>query len=158
MRRILSIISLLAINVSTSFGLTEYYAYLVGIEEYPGTGYDLPYSINDITDVKNMLIQVGDWPEDNIYVHTNSQATEYAMNGAMSMLQDSVDSDDVFLFMFSGSGDNSPAGLVPYDTDNRITPVDLYYWLDGFATNKIIVILDASFEVDPMAWTLVCDS
>lgn len=87
MRIILCIISLLAINVSTSFGVTNYYAYLVGIEDYPGTGLDLPYSIDDITDVKNMLIQVGDWPEANIFVHTNSQATESAMNGAISMLQ-----------------------------------------------------------------------
>jgi len=58
--------------------MTGYYAVLVGIADYPGTTFDkgVGYCINDIVDVKNALIQVGNWSEDNMWILKDKEATE----------------------------------------------------------------------------------
>ena len=153
MRNLIGLISFILVSVSASFGVTEYYAFLVGIEDYPGEAYDRDYAINDISDVKNALIQVGDWSEEqpqHIWELKNNEAYKSLILGHLYYLADEVvDYDDVLLFMFSGRGDNSPRGLVPYDTNNRITAFDLMDVLEYFAENstqKIIIILDADYS------------
>jgi|GEM_PF-2932640 len=147
MRKILIFTSIFAsLLVSKMYSVTSYYAVLVGIEDYPSGWNDLNYCIDDITDVKNMLIQVGNWATPNMWILTNSAATESNILSKINTMKSYEDADDVCIFMFSGHGDNSPEGLVPYDTGNRITPSDLNSWFSGFDTNKILIILDACYS------------
>ena len=145
MRKILSIIALFAMFVSNAFGATEYYALLVGIDEYIEEPYS-PGSDDDVDDIKMMLIQAG-WDPDKIWVRKNSSATRYQITSSLSGLSEILDSDDVFLFLYSGHADGTgdDKGLITYEW-GRISPSDLNTSLQAFYTNKIVTIISAPYS------------
>ena len=55
-------------------GVVNHWAVIVGISDYEGSENDLPWSVDDAYDMKNVLISHG-WKSDHIKLLTNSQAT-----------------------------------------------------------------------------------
>ncbi|UCD38524.1 MAG: caspase family protein, partial [Fidelibacterota bacterium] len=145
--------SAIFITMSAAYGDVDYYALLIGINDYHNPHEDFKYAIADIYLVRDMLVQVGDWSIDNIRILEGSAATEEAILDSIEAMGNNTDSDDVCLIMFSGHGSDQGAlkGLVAYDDRpeyevwRRVSPSELSSRINTyFDTDKIVVILDAS--------------
>jgi hypothetical protein len=53
----------------------NYWAVLIGINDYPGDNNDLPYSINEITNFQKTLLHTRNWKQSNIKILTDTNAT-----------------------------------------------------------------------------------
>ncbi|GAI16003.1 unnamed protein product [marine sediment metagenome] len=142
-------------TMSAAYGDTDYYAVLIGINDYLDEGHeDFNYAIADIQLVEDMLVQAGDWSIENIRMLEDEDATENGILDSIEAMGNKADGDDVCLIMFSGHGSAQGAikGLVTYDDRpeveawHRISPSELNSWINAyFYTDKIMVILDACY-------------
>jgi formylglycine-generating enzyme len=118
-------------GMSKSESLTESpyqksWALLIGINKYPElpSQYQLSYAVNDVNDMKKVLLEQYQFPADNIITLTDKQATKQKINDAMGQLTDKnkIKPDDRVLVYFSGHGQTVPLQnsgemgyLLPYD-------------------------------------------
>jgi hypothetical protein len=155
-------------------GVVCYYAVICGIENYPGSAYDLQYPEDDAVDFRNTLLQWPNsvWKTSNITVLKSSAVTKNAVRTALQNMCDKADTDDVCVFFFSGHGTTGP-DYYPYDEwddyDEYLVTydglvydwlLDYYYpdyancirddelgdWMADLPTRKYVVLLDACYS------------
>jgi hypothetical protein len=139
-----------------SDNITNCYAVIVGVADYPGTINDLNYTDDDAIDLRNALLALGNWKSENITLLTNSAATKDAIHTAIFDMAEDAGPNDLCLFSFSGHGttgmdiapideiDGLDEYIVAYDDDIRDD--ELSDWIDYLPTNKYVVLLDTCFS------------
>ncbi|HEV7506951.1 MAG TPA: caspase family protein [Thermoanaerobaculia bacterium] len=140
------------------------WALLVGIDRYPklDSRRQLGGCSNDVHILKDALLRRFGFPEDQIQVLLNEQATRTAMLGALKSLVEKVGKDEIVVFHFSGHGSkrrdgpekDEPDGfdetLVPYDSGRidepnlDITDDEIYDWIQKLTakTRYLTLIFD----------------
>jgi len=78
------------------------YAIVIGINDYPGTGSDLQYTVADADEMTNVLLNTYEF--DNVIELTNTNATKTAIFEAIADVKTSAKSGDEVVFFFSGHG------------------------------------------------------
>ncbi|MEW6070131.1 MAG: NosD domain-containing protein, partial [Candidatus Thermoplasmatota archaeon] len=121
------------------------YALLIGVEDYPGTGNDLDYCLDDLYDMQEALINFCNFSISDIRILTDSNATKSNIQSAIDWLAANADNNDTVMFFYSGHGMSS-GKLAQYDysTQGGITSAELDSWLDS-VNSSIIVVLDCCF-------------
>ncbi|MBD3351224.1 MAG: hypothetical protein GF364_07035, partial [Candidatus Lokiarchaeota archaeon] len=92
------------VDVAVELTISEMYAVLAGISDYPGTINDLSYCDDDVVDMRNFIISEYGIPEENIITLLDSEATESAIENAITTQSAKMDSDDYLFFQYSGHG------------------------------------------------------
>lgn len=139
------------------------WALLVGINQYPNFAPrgQLKGCVNDVQVMRRILIDSFSFPEANIALLIDEQATREAILAAMQELVARVQEGDVVVFHYSGHGSQMPdvegdepdgidETIVPYDSgrkphENRdIKDDEIYLWLVELTakTSTVTVILD----------------
>ena len=121
----------------------NYWAVLIGLNDYPGYVNDLPYSINEITSFQKTLLNTRNWKQSNIKIVTDNDATNSSFINAIKWLDENEDSNDLSIFYFAGHGSRNSNGheyIKLYDA--QITDEELDKQLDNLE-GKVIVILDS---------------
>ena len=126
--------------------LSNAYALLIGI------GNDLPISVLDATALNNILIdeQYAGYPEENIILLTEKQATRAGILKAFEHLISKIDEDSSVMLFYSGHGGvyEDQFFLVPnnYDPDNYeetwITAEELRVKINQINSRRLILFLD----------------
>jgi len=125
------------------------YAIVVGVEDYPGSVFDLSYCVDDANSIYSRLYN--NYGFDDFYIHLllDSAATEDAISDAFGMISFIIDSNDVFFFYFSGHGGKGSFSnhICPYDAmtdDNkRIYDTELDTYLDWVSCSEQYIIIDS---------------
>jgi hypothetical protein len=91
---------------------TEYYAVLCACSQYENPKYDLPKIMpapeSKLRVLYDALIQTKNWDPDHIILLLNENATKHNITTALETMATQVDSDDIFLFTWSGHGSHIP--------------------------------------------------
>lgn len=147
------------------------FALLVGINEYAHLPRDkwLDYAVNDIQGVRDVLVKSYGFPEENITLLRNGEATTAAIRKALARLADRryVQPDDRVLIYFSGHGQTVKlqAGgemgfLIPYDAEVDFDDVNnpgpyletclpmkaVWDYLESSPARHILVLADACYS------------
>jgi len=127
----------------TLIGGKDYWAVLIAINDYHGSM--LPYSINEITQFKQTLLNGGNWEESNILTITDEHATIDGIIQGIQWLENKSDADDTIIFYFVGHGDKEDDGeyLIAYDGKIRDDELDSY--LDTLS-GTLITIIDTCYS------------
>jgi len=121
----------------------NYWAVLIGLNNYPGTENDLPFSVTEITSFQNTLLGTKNWKQSNIKIITDNNATNASLITAIQWLDEHEDSNDVSLFYFAGHGSCNIEGHEYIRLfDAKITDIELDQQLDNLE-GQVIVILDS---------------
>jgi uncharacterized caspase-like protein len=139
-----------------SDNITNCYAVICGVSDYPGTTSDLNYCDDDAIDLRDALLALGNWKSENITMLTDSAATKSAIQTAISVMADSAGPNDLCLFSFSGHG-TTGTDTAPIDEidgvdefisayDDNIRDDELSVWIDALPTDKYVVLLDTCFS------------
>jgi hypothetical protein len=123
----------------------EYWAVLIGINNYPGDTIDLPYSRNEIYSFKNTLLDGGNWDESHIRVLTDDDADISGIFNAINWLALNAEDDDVSIFYFAGHGGRTPSNEYIVAPDGPISDIELDQKLDQIK-GRLVVILDCCFS------------
>lgn len=131
--------------------IKDAFAIIIGIEDYPGSVYDLNYCYDDANSIRNKLTNDFNFKPPNIIFLTDSQATKTAIIDAFNDLSSIIKKDDIFLFYFSGHGGyNLPSEefMCPYDSipsnpTNFFYDTDLAFYLNNLNCTEKYVIVDA---------------
>lgn len=100
-------------------------AFCVGINVYPIPGNDLMGCVNDANDWRALLVEEFDFPDANVKVITDADATRQAMMDGLRGLIDGSSSGDVLVFTNSSHGSYIPDTSGDEDTyDEVICPYD----------------------------------
>ncbi|MBU0485405.1 MAG: caspase family protein [Proteobacteria bacterium] len=132
------------------------YAIVIGIEEYR----DLPkaeYTVRDAKIMKEYLVKLMGYPEENIVTLLNNRATKGDIEGYLNTwLKNNVDSSSKVMVYYAGHGAPNPATgkafLIPYDGDpafpetSGIPLDDIYASLCRLDTRETVLIMDACFS------------
>lgn len=129
-------------------------ALLVGINKYKIPGADLNGCVNDVTNLRDILLKYFSFDINEIKVITDERATKKAIIDGLDWLCEGVKSNDSILFQFSGHGsqivdknndekkDNLDEILCPHDMD-----WDGTYIIDD-ELNEIFSKVDSSVNVE----------
>ena len=122
--------------------LTNYWAVIVGVSEYLNPDINLNYADNDAIDITNVLVNYHYWDLNNIILLIDSNATwDNIINSIWYMAEYCVDSNDVFLFSYSGHG--------TYWVDDNGDEIDGYD--EGIVTHDLYLITDDDLEI-ALSW------
>ncbi|MCD4783249.1 MAG: caspase family protein [Candidatus Eremiobacteraeota bacterium] len=120
------------------------HALIIGIDDYPGTGEDLEYCVNDATDYKGAFENCNMWSRANITMLLDTQGTKSDIQNAITNAKNTVESDDLFVMTFSGHGTNidDDAAIIVWENGNEgyITDDELAQWLSGMPCPMVIYI------------------
>lgn len=123
------------------------WALLIGINEYPFLGLQsyLKGCVNDVEVMSKALVDQFRFPQENLTILRNRQATQGGIRAAMNALAERIGEDDVVVFHYSGHGsrmrdlngegeDGMDETIVPHDsgrsTENRdIRDGEIYDWI-----------------------------
>lgn len=95
-------------------------AFLVGINDYPGSGNDLAGCVNDTANLRKLLLAPFGFEPANVRTLTDARATRAAiMDGLETLVRDAA-SGDVLVFQYSGHGAQVP----DQDDDERADHLD----------------------------------
>lgn len=126
----------------------EYWAVLVGIGDYPhgipGDG-DLPYSVNEVESLKEVLLHSRCWQEDHIYTLYDNNATRENMLDLFALLGTQLNDNDIFFFYFAGHGRQFQNQEFLKLHDELISDSELACQLENISSTTIIVI-DACYS------------
>ncbi|NNF58088.1 MAG: hypothetical protein HKN04_07580 [Rhodothermaceae bacterium] len=136
------------------------WALLIGINEYPHftTFEQLAGCVNDMTLLAGLLRDRFGFPDEQVKLLTNSEATHDGILGAMEALAEQVGESDIVVFGFAGHGSqmtdregDEPDGLdetlVPYDSgrdpdpNREITDDQIHAWLQRVTAKTPFVTL-----------------
>lgn len=139
------------------------WAVIVGVSDYQHfgdeIGGDLPGSVNDARNMRNVLQRRWNFEPDKIRMLLDGQASRAGIRAELTeRLPAVVRPNDLVVFYFAGHGsqawdldgdedDGLDETLAPYDalrgsTENDITDDELGEWLRGLPTQHVTVILD----------------
>lgn len=99
-------------------------ALLVGVSEYGGRTTDLPNTDRDARDLRDSLSRAGLLHPASILL-TNKEATAARLQDAFARLARAAGPDDLFLFFFSGHGDQVDVGVGRGELDGRAETIEL---------------------------------
>ena len=119
----------------------NYFALLIGINDYPGDWGDLPYSINEINSFKKTLLDKGNWDEENIKMITDSDATHDNIINNLELLGEKEKKFDISIIYFVGHGGSLNQNYSFSTYDAKIFDYELDSIFDGF-DGRIVLIMD----------------
>ncbi len=112
------------------------FALMVGVSDYGGTGNnDLPFTDDDARDLSAALRQQGVLNPASVTL-VNSEATVAAVRRAFSQVARQAGPDDLFMFFFSGHGQQEDVTADAIEPDGR---------------NEVIVLRDGNISDDDLA-------
>ena len=85
-------------------------AFLIGINSYKIPGADLRGCVNDVNNLKAVLLKHFSFQEKNIKILTDLKATKQAMQDGITRIIKGAKRGDVLLIHYSGHGSNVPDG------------------------------------------------
>jgi uncharacterized caspase-like protein len=125
---------ILAALLCASPATAEDYALLIGINDYPHAR-PLKGAVNDILQIKRLVLEDLKFPEANVRVLLNEQATKANILAALRQLAEQTKPGDVVFWYYSGHGwvqndiDGDEALLDPDDhLDEVLVPYDAVPW------------------------------
>ncbi len=138
----------------------DYYAVVVGINDYAGQISDLNYAAHDASQIYQRLLNSGLWQAENVALLVDSDATKTRIREAFLMLSRQMDLDDVFVFYFAGHG-FSGTDMLPIDEfdamdeyllaseGDSIRDDEMADWIRSLPTRKYVVLLDTGYHSQP---------
>ena len=136
-------------------GAGRVHAVIVGISDYPGEQNDLRYTADDARNMEAALRREGVLTGDSV-VLTDAQATVANVHAAFQRVAASAGPDDMFLFFYSGHGDQGDEGTAPTEADRRMESIVLYdnevssatmsQWFQGVHARLELIALDSCFS------------
>lgn len=137
----------------------EKYALIVGVEEYKnsyaGCIENIDYSVDDAMRMKDILINIYGYAPDKVRTLYNDEATKDNIVHDITDITEIADSNDCFVFYFSGHGGMTTSGneyICPYDSypeqgncsvRKNLYDVNLKELFDAFDRTTIIAIFDS---------------
>ncbi len=133
------------------------WAIVIGISDYAGTVNDLAYADDDALEMYTVLTETYGFPEDNIALLIDGDASSGAIIDAIASLEASVDASDEVVFFYSGHGARGRANdgdkeatdeaIVPYEctVKSLIWDGDLRSMFSAYKTNRIVFIFDSCY-------------
>jgi hypothetical protein len=131
------------------------YAVMVGISDYPGNANDLPLTAEDARKLREALARQGALAGESVTL-IDAQATRSALRQAFQQVAAAAGPNDLFLFFFSGHGNQQPGRISAIEPDGKDETIELY---DGTVTDDelaamlqqvraqtALVILDSCFS------------
>jgi Caspase domain len=135
------------------------YAVLVGIDDYPGTGSDLPSSVDDVIVFREMLIADLGFSEENIVTITDQEAYRDHIISAFERHLGQAGPGGSAVFYYSGHGtqldenvgsdveaDGKDEAIYVWGTDFRgsvLIDEEIGALANRLATTRVLVVLDA---------------
>lgn len=120
------------------FDKRNLYALLIGIENYPGTEYDLTFCLEDANSINWYLSGECDVSGDTIVRLYNSLGTNDRINAELDYIKSVITPEDGFFMYFSGHG--APGAFCSYDTFEYLySDLDLHFD-EMNCSNKILLI------------------
>ena len=123
----------------------DYWAVLIGINNYPGTSNDVPFSINEILSFRNTLLDGGNWLDSHIQVLTDNNATIDGVFNALKWLDENEDENDISIIYYAGHGSRNSSNERLQIYDGYISDTDLDAKLDDME-GSMVIILDCCFS------------
>jgi len=118
-------------------------AFLCGVNRYQIAGVDLRGCVNDVANMRQVLIDLYDFDADDIVVVTDTDATKARIEAGLTDLIAGAVAGDVLYFHFSGHGSNVPDqdGDEADGRDEVFCPTDLD-WRDPLRDDWLRTELD----------------
>lgn len=115
-------------------GRVRIYGVFAGITDYPSSN-DLPHCADDAREMQRAFVNAGVMHPNDAMVLTDSEVTVARVQAAIRAMNARADGDDLFVFFFSGHGNQTPArmGGEPDGMDEEINFVDGAILDDTFA-------------------------
>ncbi len=136
-------------------GGARVFALMVGVSDYGGRANDLPYTDEDARKLAEELRRDGSLNEASV-VLTNAEATVASVRDAFRRIASEAGPDDMFLFFFSGHGDQQPTEVSGVEPDGKaetialfdgdIDDVELARLFDTLDTRLSLLVIDACFS------------
>lgn len=136
-------------------GGARVFAVMVGVSDYEGEVNDLPFTDEDARKLAEDLRRDGSLNEASI-VLTNAEATVEGVRRAFRDVAARAGPEDMFLFFFSGHGDQQPAEAGPLEPDGRsetltlvdgsIDDAELGRLFDTLDTRLALLVIDACYS------------
>jgi len=133
------------------------YAIVIGINDYPGNGSDLQYTVADAHEMTNVLLNTYEF--DNVIELTNTNATKTAISEAIADIKTSAKLGDEVVFFFSGHGakgkaddgdkNNVDQSIVVQEVVQGtlqfafIWDGELVQWFSNFTATRIVFVFDS---------------
>jgi len=131
-----------AINpYDATFFEKNYWAVLIGINDYPGTSGDLPFSVNEINSFKNTLLNKGSWNESHIIVLKDFEASHLNIFNALEWLAEQETRFDVSIIYFVGHGGKIDKNYTFSAYDSKVFDYELDEMFDSY-DGRIVLIMD----------------
>ena len=145
MKNILSVIILLSFLAPAAVFPQNWNAVCAGINDYPGTANDLNWCVNDVTVMRQYLINYKQWNSDRVIRIIDGDADEDGIETAVQNMSTSAGNTN--FFHFSGHGDSQELGgsdgIIPSNSiDARINQSELQTNF-GSTYNQVTAFLDA---------------
>lgn len=136
-------------------GGARVFALMVGVSDYDGEANDLPYTDEDALKLAEELRRGGSLNDASV-VLTNAEATVGGVREAFRRIAAEAGPDDMFLFFFSGHGDQQPVEVSGVEPDGKsetlalfdgdIDDVELARLFDTLDTRLSLLVIDACFS------------
>jgi hypothetical protein len=136
-------------------GAGRVHAVIVGISDYPGDENDLPYTADDARNMAAALRREGVLTGDSVIL-TDAQATAANVRAAFMRVAAQAGPNDMFLFFYSGHGDQGAVGTAPTEADRRMEYIYLYdhevssatmsQWFANVHARLGVIALDSCFS------------
>ena len=136
---------------------TKKYAIVIGINDYPGTGSDLQYTVADAREMTNVTLNT--YKFDNVIELTNTNATKTAIYNAIRAVKQSAGPGDEVVFFFSGHGAKGKADDGDKNNVDQAIVVqevvqgtlqfafiwdgELVQWFSDFKAKRIVFVFDS---------------
>ncbi|WP_339913045.1 pre-peptidase C-terminal domain-containing protein [uncultured Brevundimonas sp.] len=131
------------------------FAVMVGVSDYGGAQNDLPYTDEDARKLGEVLEREGVLNPASV-VLTNAQATVGGVRSAFARVAAEAGPDDMFLFFFSGHGDQADTAVSGVEPDGRsesivlrdgqISDVEMSGLFASLHTRLSLLVLDSCFS------------
>jgi hypothetical protein len=130
------------VNLTISAAGVNKWAVVIGIADYRGRSNDLWHPDEDAIEMREALINNYGFPEENIQMLLNKEATAQAIVDAIRWLAENEDADSTVVFFFCGHGTRAPDGSWDDDDegdgyDEGIVTTDMYVLPDGPSTTYV---------------------
>ncbi len=144
-----------AANNSNASGGPRVFAVMVGIADYPGTVNDLSSTDEDAIKLGDTLRRAGLLNPASVTL-VDARATREGVRAAIASVAAQAGPDDLFLFFYSGHGNQVPTPVSAEELDGRSETILLYdgqasdtelaQWLSTVRARMQLVVFDSCFS------------